>query len=75
MSRKRRASPQDPPKVWLSHTHRSSFFWKSKLTPERMDAIIAWLEGLPDENKSMINDLLDDVRADTIWNEEDLHSQ
>ena len=46
------------------HTHRSSFFWDSKLSDERKDEIIAWVASLGNAEVQMLNDITQDVRED-----------
>lgn len=50
------------------HTHRSSFFWDSKLTEKRKDELIAWIKSLSDEDADKLEDLLRDVREDEQYN-------
>ena len=50
--------------TYRSHTAPSSFFWDSDLSEERKQQIIEWIENMNDEQRSMLNDLLDDVRAE-----------
>lgn len=55
--------------AYLTHTHRSSFFWNSSLSDERKDEIIAWLQTLDDNQKQMIEELLQDARDEEYFNE------
>lgn len=51
-------------KVYRSHTTVSSFHSFSALSEERKLEIIKWIENMDNEQRSMLNDLLDDVRAE-----------
>jgi len=47
--------------------HEDSFFWNGKLSAERKQQIITFLQQLPPEQQDLIKDLLDDQRAETKW--------
>ena len=47
---------------YARYTARSSFFWRSKLTPERCDKILKWVSALTDEEQGMLEDLLKDTQ-------------
>lgn len=46
-----------------------SFFWNTDLSDERMKEINAFIGGLTQEQRAMIQDLLDDVREGCEWEE------
>lgn len=52
------------------HTHRSAFFWDSKLTDERKDELIAWVKSQSDEDADKLEDLLHDVRDDQRYSDD-----
>ena len=56
--------------VYRSHIAPSSFFWDTKLSQDRMQEIIDWIAQLPDDQRALLNDLLDDVREEATWNAE-----
>lgn len=47
------------------HTNRSSFSWRSPLTDERKDEIIAWVATFDENQKQMLQEIIDDVEAET----------
>lgn len=49
--------------------HQSSFFWNSMLSEGRKDAIIKWYNNLSVQEQDMVDDLMNDARADGIYNE------
>ncbi len=51
-------------KVWRAHTHRSSFYWDSRLGNERKDELIAWVASLSEEDARNLGDLIEDSRED-----------
>ncbi len=41
-----------------------SFFWKTRMTNERMKAISDWIVSLKGEERMMLSDLMNDIRQD-----------
>ncbi len=50
--------------TYRTYTHRSSFYWNSKLLDDRKDKIIEWVNGLSDSDADLLEDLLQDTRDD-----------
>ena len=47
------------------HTHQSSFNWQSHLSSERKDEIVAWVDGLNENEQAMLEEIIEDVETDT----------
>ncbi len=47
--------------------HQSSFYWDSILSEGRKDAIIKWYNNLSVQEQDMVEDLMNDARADATF--------
>jgi hypothetical protein len=53
--------------VYVTYAYLTSFFWRSKLSMERKEKIVAWVNSLDDDARSMLNDIIDDTSESTQW--------
>jgi len=52
-------------KAYRTYTHLSSFYWRSSLSPKRIEELIAWVADLDDESVRNLEDLIQDAREDS----------
>jgi hypothetical protein len=50
--------------VAILPTYTSWFYWDSNLSEDRKTQIVKWVNGLNEEEQSMLRDIIDDSRAD-----------
>lgn len=55
--------------TYRTYTHRSSFYWNSKLLDDRKDEIIKWVKALSDDDAELLEDLLQDTRDEHEFGE------
>jgi hypothetical protein len=55
----------------MKRVSRHDFFFLSDLTEARKDAIIEWINNLPEDNYKMLREFLDEQEMERVYNEND----
>jgi hypothetical protein len=54
----------------MDYDNITDFFWNTSLSDERKAAIVEWVKSLSKDEKSMLEDIVDDARIDKSWEAE-----